>query len=68
MRIWPIRPLLPLEAAKAVAAPVVGSRLDYCNSLLWQDRAELSCLQRVQFTLALNFQALSSVNAPDLIQ
>ena len=31
-----IRLLLTLEAAKAVAVSIVGSRLDYCNSrLLW---------------------------------
>jgi len=30
-----IRPLLTLEAAKAVAVSIVGSRLDYCNSLLY---------------------------------
>jgi len=37
----PLCPLLTLEAAKAVAVSVVGSRLDYCNGLLWQDGAEL---------------------------
>jgi len=30
-----IRPLLTLEAAKTVAVSIVGSRLDYCNSLLY---------------------------------
>ena len=36
-----IRPLLTLEAVKAVAVSVVGSRLDYCNSLLYG--TELNC-------------------------
>jgi len=29
-----IRPRLTLDAAKSVAVSIVGSRLDYCNSLL----------------------------------
>jgi len=30
-----IRPLLTVEAAKTAAAAVVGTKLDYCNSLLY---------------------------------
>jgi len=48
-----IRPLLTVEAAKTAAAAIVGTRLDYCNSLLYgsMDR-NLNRLQRAQNTLA----------------
>jgi len=45
--------LLTVEAAKTAAAAIVGTRLDYCNSLLYgsTDR-NLNRLQRAQNTLA----------------
>jgi len=48
-----IRPLLTVEAAKTTAAAIVGTRLDYCNSLLYgsTDR-NLNRLQRAQNILA----------------
>ena len=55
-----IRPLLTSDSAVVVACGIVGSRLDYCNSLLYgtsvvtpvEVTANLSRLQRVQNTLA----------------
>ena len=48
-----IRSSLTAEAAKTVATAIVGSRLDYCNSLLaGTSVSNLSCLQHVQNTLA----------------
>jgi len=48
-----IRPALTLDAAKSIASSIVGSRLDYCNSLLngTTDR-NLERLQKVQNALA----------------
>ena len=41
------------EASKTIAAAIVGSRLDFCNSLLaGTSVSNLACLQRVQNTLA----------------
>ena len=48
-----IRSSLTTDAAKTVASAIVGSRLDYCNSLLAGTSAKnLSRLQLVQNTLA----------------
>ena len=48
-----IRPLLTSDSAVVVACGIVGSRLDYCNSLLYGTSVDnLSRLQRVQNTLA----------------
>ena len=48
-----IRSSLTAEAAKTVATAIVGSRLDYCNSLLaGTSVSNLSRLQLVQNTLA----------------
>ena len=48
-----IRSSLTVEAAKTVATAIVGSRLDYCNSLLaGTSVSNLSRLQLVQNTLA----------------
>ena len=48
-----IRPLLTLDAAKAMAVSIVGCRLDYCNSVLYgMSQANIDKLQRVQNILA----------------
>ena len=48
-----IRSSLPTEACKTVAAAIVGSRLDYCNSLLaGTSVSNFARLQLVQNTLA----------------
>ena len=48
-----IRPLLTLDTAKAMAVAIVGSRLDYCNSVLYgMSQANINRLQRVQNILA----------------
>ena len=48
-----IRPSLTTEASKTIAAAIVGSRLDFCNSLLaGTSVSNLTRLQRVQNTLA----------------
>ena len=48
-----IRPLLSLDSAKSIAASIVGSRLDYCNSvLLGTSERNFNRLQRVQNSLA----------------
>jgi len=48
-----IRPLLTLDASKAMAVSIVGSRLDYCNSVLYgMSQASIDKLQRVQNILA----------------
>ena len=48
-----IRTSLNTEASKTIAAAIVGSRLDFCNSLLAGTSASnLTRLQRVQNTLA----------------
>ena len=48
-----IRASLTTEASKTVAAAIVGSRLDFCNSLLaGTSVSNLARLQRVQNTLA----------------
>ena len=58
-----IRPLLTLEAAKAVAVSIVGSRLDYCNSLLYcTTGSNFDRLQRVPNTLARVVFRASSVH------
>ena len=41
-----IRPLLTLDANKAMAVSIVGSRLDYCNSILYSmSQANIDRLQ-----------------------
>ena len=48
-----IQASLTTEASKTIAAAIVGSRLDFCNSLLvGTSFSNLTCLQRVQNTLA----------------
>ena len=48
-----IRPSLTTEACKTIVAAIVGSRLDYCNSLLaGTSVSNLARLQLVQNTLA----------------
>ena len=48
-----IRPSLITEASKTIAAAIVGSRLDFCNSFLaGTSVSNLTRLQRVQNTLA----------------
>jgi len=48
-----IRPLLTLDTAKTIAASIVGSTLDYCNSLLYGvSKANIDRLQRVQNVVA----------------
>ena len=44
-----MRPLLTLDTAKAMAVAIVGSRLDYCNSMLYgMSQTNINMLQRVQ--------------------
>ena len=51
--LWRIRKFVTLDDSKNIAAAVVGSRLDYCNSLLYGvSEANLNKLQRVQNSLA----------------
>jgi hypothetical protein len=48
-----IRASLPDDVARTVACSIIGSRLDYCNSLLaGTSKSNLIKLQRVQNTLA----------------
>jgi len=48
-----IRPCLDRNTANMIACSIVGSRLDYCNSLLYgTSQTNISKLQRVQNTLA----------------
>jgi len=48
-----IRPRLTLDAAKSVAVNIVGSRLDYCNSLLHgTSQRNFDRLQRIQNAIA----------------
>jgi len=48
-----VRPSLPDDVAKIVACSIVGSRLDYCNSLFaGMSASNFDKLQRVQNTLA----------------
>jgi len=48
-----VRESLPDDVCRTVACSIVGSRLDYCNSLLaGTSRSNLAKLQRVQNTLA----------------
>jgi len=47
------RPVLTLDTAKAMAVAIVGSRLDYCNSVLYgMSQANINRLRRVQNILA----------------
>ena len=63
-----IRPLLTVEAAKTFAVSVVGSKLDYCNCVLYGiSQSNLDKLQRVQNVLErVTAQAPWSVSATDL--
>ena len=48
-----IRWFLPLSVAKTIATALVSSRLDYCNSLLYNTaNKDIAKLQRVQIFLA----------------
>ena len=48
-----VRDSLPDDVARTVACSIVGSRLDYCNSLfVGMSASNFECLQRVQNTLA----------------
>ena len=48
-----VRESLPYDVARTVACSIIGSRLDYCNSLLaGTSKSNLVKLQRVQNTLA----------------
>lgn len=48
-----LRPYLSLDIAKTIAVSIVGSRLDYCNALLFgATQSTTSKLQRVQNNLA----------------
>ena len=48
-----IRIYLTVEMANIIACSVVGSRLDYCNSILYKTmKANITKLQRVQNSLA----------------
>jgi hypothetical protein len=48
-----VRESLPDDVARTVACSIVGSRLDYCNSLLaGMTKSNIAKLQRVQNTLA----------------
>jgi len=44
------KPRLTLDAARAMAVSVVGSRLDYCNSIPYTTKIDM--IQRVQIVLA----------------
>ena len=46
--LWRIRPYLDLDRAKLLATAPVSSRLDYCNSLVWYHRTDITKLQRIQ--------------------
>ena len=63
-----IRPLLTLEASNTFAVSIVGSKLDYCNCVLYGiSQTNLDKLQRVQNVLArVTAQAPWSVSATDL--
>jgi len=64
-----IRPLLTVDTAKSIATSIVGARLDYCNSLLY-DTSEGNLegrLQRVQSQLArVVLQAPWTASATDM--
>jgi len=64
-----IRPLLTVDTAKSIATSIVGARLDYCNSLLY-DTSEGNLegrLQRVQSQLArVVLQAPWTASATDI--
>ncbi|KAK2186163.1 hypothetical protein NP493_212g05008 [Ridgeia piscesae] len=48
-----IRPFISLSIAKTIATALVSSRLDYCNSLLYNTaNKDIAKLQRVQNCLA----------------
>jgi len=59
-----IRHLLLRDVANTIACSSVGSRLDYCNSLLYGSTdAVLNTLQRVQNNLARNVLHSGSYNS-----
>jgi len=53
MIVWTyIRPVLTLDTVKTIAASIVGSRLDYCNGVLYGvSQSNIHRLQRVQNVL-----------------
>ena len=63
-----IRPVLTLDTAKTIAASIVGSRLDYCNSVLHGvSQWNIDRLQRVQNVLArVVVQAPSTISSMDI--
>ena len=63
-----IRPLLTLDTAKTIAASIVGSRLDYCNSLLYGvSQANINRLQHAQNVLTrVVAQAPSTISSADI--
>ena len=63
-----IRPRLTMECAKSIATSIVGSRLDYCNSLLHgMTQKNFDRLQTVQNNLARTVcQAAWSTDAAEL--
>ena len=51
--LWQIRNNMSTDTAKSVACAIVGSRLDYCNSLLHNiSKKNIQKLQRIQNNLA----------------
>ena len=51
--LWHVRHLLSSQVARTVACSIVGSRLDYCNAVLYgANKTTLSRLQRIQNSLA----------------
>lgn len=63
-----IRPVLSLDCAKDIATSIVGTRLDYCNSLLFgTSQRNFDRLQRLQNNLArVVLQAPARASATDL--
>ena len=59
---------MSLDTAKTLAASIVGSRLDYCNSLLYGvSQSNIDRLQRVQNVLArVVVQAPSTISSMDI--
>jgi len=59
---------MTVESAKLIAASIIGTRLDYCNSLLYGSTAQnIDRLQRVQNTLVrIMLQKPCSASATEL--
>ena len=60
--------MLTLDTAKTIAASIVGSRLDYCNGVLYSvSQSNIDRLQRVQNVLArVVVQAPSTISSMDI--